>query len=115
MIFLANGFNAVSDGTYILQETENKNQFYFYRKDGEVLTDIDREPMDLYQAFIMQKMMNGEITDMVMSNIYSEISDDEKCIRLTVSDIRSSSAQETNSSVKKKPNFLKRLFHKICG
>lgn len=51
--------------------------------DGNVLTDIDREPMDLYQAYIMQKMMNGEITDMVMNNIYSEKSTDGKCIRLT--------------------------------
>ena len=76
---MANGFMAVSDGTYTLQETENENQFYFYRNDRGVLTDIDREPMNLYQAFVMQRMMSGQITDMVMSN------------------------------------FLKRLFHKICG
>ena len=113
---MTNEFMAVSDGTYTLQETENKNQFYFYRNDGEVLTDIDREPMDLYQAFVMQRMMSGEITDMVMSNIYSEISDDEKCIRLTISDISSGSIQDKDSAVReKKPNFLMRLFHKICG
>ena len=45
---MANEFLAVSDGTYTLSETENKNQFYFYRNDGAVLTDIDMEPMDLY-------------------------------------------------------------------
>ena len=56
---MANEFRAVSDGTFTLQETKNKNQFYFYRNDGEVLADIDREPMDLYQAYIMQKMMSG--------------------------------------------------------
>jgi len=37
---------AISDGTFTLSETENKNQFYFFRNDGQVLSDIDREPMD---------------------------------------------------------------------
>lgn len=48
---MANEFRAVSDGTFTLQETKNKNQFYFYRNDGEVLADIDREPMDLKRLF----------------------------------------------------------------
>ena len=111
---MANEFLAISDGTFTLSETENKNQFYFYRNDGNVLTDIDREPMDLYQAYIMQKMMNGEITDMVMNNIYSEMSTDGKCIRLTICDIGEEPIKPTNSNVNnKQPNFLKRLFHKI--
>ena len=111
---MANEFLAVSDGTFTLSETENKNQFYFYRNDGEVLTDIDREPMDLYHAYIMRKMMNGEITDIVMNNIYSETSDDGKCIRLTICDIGEKTAINNNSTVSdKQPNFLKRLFHKI--
>ena len=113
---MANEFLAVSDGTFTLSETENKNQFYFYRNDGEVLSDIGREPMDLYQAYIMRKMMNGEITDMVMNNIYSETSDDGKCIRLTICDIGEKPSGSSNSTVsKKRPNFLKRLFHKIFG
>ena len=113
---MANEFLAVSDGTFTLTETENKNQFYFYRNDGDVLTDIDREPMDLYQAYIMQKMMSGEITEMVMNNIYSETSDDGKCIRLTICEIGEEPIRNTNSTVnQKKPNFLKRLFHKIFG
>ena len=113
---MANEFRAVSDGTFTLQETENENQFYFYRNDGEVLTDIDREPMDLYQAYIMKKMMDGEITDIVMNNIYSETSDDGKCIRLTICDIREKPTSKSNSTVKeKKPNFLKSLLKKIFG
>ena len=113
---MANEFLSISDGTFTLSETENKNQFYFYRNDGNVLTDIDREPMDLYQAYIMQKMMNGEITDMVMNNIYSERSDDGKCIRLTVCNIDEKPVKKINSNVSnKKPNFLKRLLHKIFG
>lgn len=113
---MANGFLAISDGTFTLQETENKNQFYFYRNDGEVLTGIDREPMDLYQAYIAQKMMNGELTGIVASNIYSETSDDGKCIRLTISDILEKPVQHINSTVNsKRPNFLKRLFQKLLG
>lgn len=113
---MANEFLAVSDGTFTLSETENKNQFYFYRNDGEVLTDIDREPMDLYQAYIMRKMMNGEITHMVMNNIYSEISDDGKCIRLTICDIGEKPTSKNSSTVsQKKTNGLRRLFQKIFG
>jgi hypothetical protein len=113
---MANEFLAVSDGTFTLAETENKNQFCFYRNDGEILTDIDRELMYLYHAYIRRKIMNGEITDMVMNNIYSETSDDRKCIRLTVCDIGEKPARNSNSTVSdKNPNFLKRLFHKIFG
>ncbi|MBR2241216.1 MAG: hypothetical protein IJ890_07570 [Clostridia bacterium] len=112
---MANEFRAVSDGTFTLQETENKNQFYFYRNDGEVLADIDREPMDLYHAYIMQKMMSGEITDVVMNNIYSEISEDGKCIRLIICDIGEKTEHHDNSTVSKQPNFLKRLYHKVFG
>ena len=111
---MANEFRIISDGTFTLQKSENKNQFYFYRNDGEVLTDIDREPMDLYHAYIMQKMISGEITDIVMNNIYSETSADGKCIRLTISNIDEKPVQN-DSSVSKKPNFLKRLFHEIFG
>jgi len=111
---MANEFLAISDGTFTLSETENKNQFYFYRNDGNVLTNIDREPLDLYQEYIMQKMMNGEITGVVMDNIYLETSDDGKCIRLTTCDIGEKSVKSTNSIVSNKhPNILKRLFHKI--
>lgn len=113
---MANEFLTVSDGTFTLSETQNKNQFYFYRNDRGVLTDIDREPIDLYHAYIMKKMMNGEITDTVMNNIYSETSTDGKCIRLTISDIGEKPRSSNNSTASQKhPNILKRLFHKIFG
>ena len=112
---MANEFITVSDGTFTLQETENKNQFYFYRNDGEVLADIDREPMDLYHAYVFQKMMNGEISGMVMHKVYSETSEDGKCIRLTICDIGEKPAHHNNSTVSKQPSFLKRLFHKVFG
>lgn len=111
---MANEFLAISDGTFILSESENKNQFYFYRNDGGVLTDIDREPIDLYTAYTIKKLMDGEIADMVMHNISLETSDDGKCIRLTVCDMGDKSKPNINSTVSnKRPNFLKRLFHKI--
>jgi len=112
---MANNFYAISDGTYTLQESDNPNQFYFYRNDGKVLTDIDREPMDLYHAYIMNKMMNGEITDMVMNNIYSQMSSDHTTIRLTISDIGEDPVPRESSASHEKPSFWKRLFKKIFG
>lgn len=78
---------AVSSKGYVLSETDNPNQFYFYREDGAVLGDVGRLPMDMYQAYIMQKMMSGEITTVVMNNIAFETSVDGKCIRLTTDEI----------------------------
>lgn len=114
---MANEFLAISDGTFILSETENKNQFYFYRKDEKVLADIDEKKlMELYRAYLMHKFETGEITDMVVNNIYSQKSKDEKCIRLTICDIGEKFDENTNSIVKnKQPNFLKRLLYKIFG
>lgn len=111
---MANEFLAVTDGTFTLSETENKKQFYFYRNDGKVLTNIDREPMNLYQAYIMQKMMNGDITDIVMNDIYSAMSDDKKCLRLTIYDVGENPSENDNSvTSKKQPNFFKKLFNKL--
>ena len=105
-------FLAVSDGTFTLTETEEKNQFYFYRNDGGILADVDRTPMELYHAYIMQKMMSGEITDMVMNNIYSEMSTDKKCIRLTICDI-GEKPRKNKKNTKKQSNFFKKLLDKI--
>ena len=107
-------FFTVSDGTYTLVETENRNQFYFYRNDKEVLTEVYNEPLDLYQAYVMRKMMCGEITSMVMKNICSQISDDGKCLRLTVSEAGEDVIKSNNlTDNPRKPNFLNRLIHKF--
>ena len=58
--------------------------------------------------------MNDEIPYIVNNNICSEISDDGKIIRLTIHDIVHTK-QVKKSNVKKKPNFLKYLLHKIWG
>lgn len=81
---MASEFLTISDGTFTLSETEIKDQFYFYRNDRKVLTDIEDEPMALYQAYLVRKIMNGEVADKIIHHIYSETSDDSKCIRLTV-------------------------------
>ncbi len=73
-----------SNGTYVFQETENENQFYFYRVDGEVLGEIDREPMEMYQNYICMKMFEGDMAPQIIANnIRFDTSDDGKCIRLT--------------------------------
>lgn len=115
-----NKVRAVSDGTYTLSETENENQFLFYRNDEGELGEITNEPMDLFQAYIMNKMMFGEISGMAMYNFYCEISESGKYLRLTVSDMEVKSeddSEETSNpnTNKKHVSFLKRLFNKIFG
>ena len=78
-------FQAFTDGTYVFQETEENGKFFFYRKDGEVLKDIDHEPMDMYQNYLCLKMMSGEIDGAVFGNINYKISNDGKCMLLETS------------------------------
>ena len=96
-----------SNGEYTFTETEVENQFLFYRNDEKILGDVGHIPMEFYQHYIMNKMFNGEITEMVANNIRFETSTDGKCIRLTVTDIG-----EASEKKKRRPNFLKRLFWK---
>lgn len=86
---MSKNFKAISDGTFILSETENKNQFYFYRNDGEILSDIeDGDLMRLYDKYMELKKKKGEIESSVIRSAYYEMSDDKRTIRLTVNDIR---------------------------
>ena len=126
-----------SNGEYTFAETEVKNQFLFYRNDGGVIGDVGRLPMDFYQNYVCTKMFNGELTEMVMKNIYFETSTDGKCMRLTAVDIGSTllSVTELNDAdvdlateneteltkmnyelvqkkETKKSNFFRRLFSK---
>jgi len=105
---------AISQGEYVLSETENTNQFYFYRKDNEVLGDVGRLPMDMYQAYICQKMFAGEITSVIMNNILFETSDDGKCIRLTTNELENTIGLEPiHIDTHKEPSFgqkIKSLF-----
>ncbi len=101
---MSNELKAITDGTFTFAESEDPNVFYFYRNDREVIGDVGRIPMDFYQNWICTKMLNGEITKTVMNNVCFETSNDGKCIRLTVSGIKSK---------QKQPNFFKRLFSKL--
>ena len=104
---MTNELNVITDGTFTFAESEDKNVFYFYRNDGEVIGDVGIIPMDFYRSWIRTKMFNGEITGIVMNDICFEISDDSKCIRLTVSKLGECKAKQ------KQPNFFKRLFSKF--
>ena len=80
---------SVTDGTFSLSETDVKNQFYFYRNDGGTI-DVDvlsKEPMDLYQAYIIRQMMTSQMNLAVTwKDIELELSDDRKVILLTAWD-----------------------------
>ena len=104
----------LSDDTYIFIESEDKRVFYFYRKDGEKLGDVGRMPMDFYQAYIMQKMMKGDISGPVFGNLCFETSNDEKCIRITIVDYEELPKVEKDpADNQKKLGIMEKLFCKI--
>ncbi|NCC70896.1 hypothetical protein EOM09_04910, partial [bacterium] len=73
---------AFTDKIHIFSETEDPNQFYFYREDGAVLEEgADRIAMDMYENYNCSKMFSGEITGMIMNNIRFDTSEDGKVIR----------------------------------
>lgn len=74
---------AFTDGEYVFSETEEANQFYFYRQDGQVLGEVGRIPMDMYQNYMCMKMFESDTPEMVANNIRFDTSEDGKCIRLT--------------------------------
>lgn len=106
---MSDNYNAVTDGTYVLQEGEDKNQFFFFRKDGGEINQDEADPMDLYQAYICRKMMESDNPQMVMNNLKFETSTDNKCIRITVMDFESRDIPEP---VKKK-NWIERFKEKL--
>lgn len=112
---MANEYLTVSNGIFTLSETKNKNQFYFYRNDGEVIGDIGNEPIDLVQAYLSRKMMDGEFTDMISKDIYFKKTEDGKCGVLTICEIGEKVKENNSNAEKKQANIFKRLFHKIFG
>ena len=83
----ANEFFTLSNGTFTFSETPTKNHVDFYRNDGEPLGDLDcQEPFKFYQAYVIRKIMSGELTDEVEFKISYTKSVDDKCLRIIVSD-----------------------------
>ena len=99
-------YNAVTDGTYVLQKGEEENQFFFFRKDGGEINKEEADPMDLYQAYMCRQMFESSNPQMVMNNLKFETSTDNKCIRVTVMDLANQSMDEVKP-VKKKSWFEK--------
>ena len=119
---MAEKFNALENETYVFVEGDIPNQFFFWRKDGEVLGDIEHEPMDFYHAWVMQKMVSGEIEGMVANNILTELSTDGKCMRITVKEIASGpiiqldldETMEVKKPVKKE-SWFQRIKKRLLG
>ncbi len=110
---MSENYNAVTDGTYVLQQGEDENQFFFFRKDGGEINHEEADPMDLYQAFVCRQMFESPNPTMVMGNLKFETSTDNKCIRITVMDF-SERPMEDYEPKKKKGWFarIKEKFHK---
>ncbi|MBR6613623.1 MAG: hypothetical protein IKK84_02530 [Clostridia bacterium] len=110
---MSENYNAVTDGTYVLQQGEDGKQFFFFRKDGGEINQEEADPMDLYQAFVCRQMFESPNPSMVMGNLKFETSTDNKCIRITVVDFSEIPMEETKP--KKKKGWLERIkekFHK---
>lgn len=115
----------ISNGTFIMEETEDPNIFYFFRKDGEPLGDVGRLPMDFYQHYMLRKFFSGEITSMVMNNLEFLKSADDKAMRIRVIPIGEEENVETEveksediiikRDVERKEPFWQRIFRKIFG
>ena len=109
-------FLTISDGTYTFTESKDEKAFYLYRNDGEKLDDLGNIPVEFYQAYIVHKMMNGDISGTVYGNLHYETSCDEKYMRISISDYKELPEIEENSNNNtKQPKFLKRMFHKVFG
>ena len=76
-------FNAVSDGTYLLTETDNPDVFVFLREDEGPLGEYGSRPLELYQAFMTIKMQRGEIPAGILArNVFYEDIEGYNAIRL---------------------------------
>ena len=102
-------YNAVTDGTYVLQKGEEENQFFFFRKDGGEINQDEADPMDLYQAYMCRQMFDSPNPQMVMSNLKFETSIDNKCIRITVMDFSNAPIEQN----KPKKSWIQKLKEKF--
>ena len=76
-------FDAVTDGTYILAETDNPDVFVFLREDEGPLGEYGSRPLELYQAFVTIKMQKGELpVGTLARNVFYEDIDGYNAIRL---------------------------------
>lgn len=108
---MSENYNAVTDGTYVLQKGDKDNQFFFFRKDGCEINQDEADPMDLYQAYMCRQMFESSNPQMVMSNLKFETSTDNKCIRITVMDYSERPLEE--GMPKKKKGWFSRLKEKF--
>lgn len=104
---------AFTNGAYVFQETEEEGQFLFYRNDGDVLGDVNFEPMDMYQNYLCMKMMCGEINCAVRGDMHTETSEDGKVMLLVTTMEKIPLIDEEESY--KKVNPVKRMIKSIFG
>ena len=108
---MANEIIAISDGFYTLAETKNEKQFCFFRNDGNVLANVNREPLELYQAYVMHKMMQNKNIKMVASNIHKEVSEDGRYMKITIYSVGEKNP-ENKRHLKRKNSFLKKWLNR---
>ena len=105
---------SVTNGIFTFTETDIKNEFLFYRNDGNVLGKISREPVELYYDYMINKMFNGEIDQIVRNDINYPQYSDAKFIKVIITNNESATNKGTGV-IKKQPNLFQKLIKKFFG
>ena len=108
----------VTNGTYTLEETEVENQFHFFRNDHGVLEEIGTLPIEMYARYMVQMEREGQINNGCEVELFFEISEDKKVLRLTAVEstkpklhiVKNEQYVAPNVT---EPNFFKRVFAKF--
>lgn len=106
----------LTNGQYTLTETENENQFLFFRNDNEVLAYVGSEPLELFARYLIEKDKKGELRPNMeyKGSIAFEISYDHRKMRMTISDNQSYvPEQSVIRSKKSKKHFT--FFEKLLA
>ena len=82
---MAKELQKLTDEEYTFIETENENQFLFFRNDREPLGEVGNEPIELFALYLLGKVQEGKLSsdNAYRGSIRYEISQDRRIIRLS--------------------------------
>lgn len=82
---MAKELQKLTDEEYTFTETENENQFLFFRNDRTPLgSEVGSEPIELFALYLLGKVQEGKLSsdNAYRGSIRYEISQDKRVIRL---------------------------------
>lgn len=114
----------LTDDTYTFEETENENQFLFFRNDHEPLENVGETPIIFFAQHLVEKDRRGELKQnkVYEGTVRFEISTDYKVIRMSVSDnqyekpdlhiVKSEKTSNIAGMWNSLKNYIKKMFAK---